>query len=816
MPAELLELTDWEIARTGADEYGAPGELPVDLDWVPARVPGTVAGAWRAAGRWSMHDEFDFDADDWWLRGSFTFTAGPARLDFGGIATIAQVWLNGCHLFDSDNMFHQHRVDVDLQQDNELMIVCRSLTAHLAHRRPRPRWRTRLVESQNLRWVRTTFLGRMPSSPPRCAPVGLWRPVSVAETPDVVVESVLPRLVGGVASVEVSLLPAGVEVSSAALQLGDWRYPLDLVANDDRLRGRVHVDDVEPWFPATHGSPHLYDCAVIANVDGNERIVDERRIGFRSVLADQGDGGFALAINGTPVFCRGAVWSPNDPVNLHGDRAAMRDDVHQLVSAGVNMLRIAGTGVYAQPELLDLCDELGVLIWHDLMFANVDQPLDDDSYRTSVRRELQQFMTTCQSHPSVVVLCGGSEVEQQAAMMGVDSSGAHNAVGRELLPLLVEQLLPDLAHVPCSPSGGDLPFQVDTGISHYFGVGAYRRPLIDARLCGARFVTEALAFAAVPSSRSLQQWDIDGREPGSAAWKRGVPRDRGAGWDFDDVRDHYVEEVFGVRPLDVRYADPERYLDLGRAAVAESVRATVAEFRRPTSPCRGVLVLSHRDLLAGAGWGLLDASGRPKSSFYGLQHASAARQVSLFDEGLNGVRAAIHNDCSTALVGELHIRLFAVTGAVVDQTTTPVKLEAASAVELGIDALFGRFTDLSYAYRFGPAQIDVIEATLVDDTGEVWGRAHHLPCGQRRDRRVDLGLRAWTQADSRSVTVRADQFAQFVTLDLSDGMAEDDWFHLSPGQERTIAIGRSERTPAGSVHALNGHGSAAITTESGS
>ena len=810
MPRELLELTDWQVARTGAGEFRAPGELPIDLDWVAAQVPGTVAGAWRAAGRWSVDDEFDFDADDWWWRGSFDFVAGPARLDLGGIATIAEAWLNGRPLLASDNMFHRHRVDVELQSHNELLIVCRSLAAHLAQRRPRPRWRTRLVESQNLRWVRTTFHGRMPSAPPRCAPVGPWRPVSVGSVPQLTVESVLPRLVDGVASIELSVAPAGAGVPALTMSLDDLRFPLDLVADGDRYRAVVEIAGVDPWFPATHGTPRLYHFAVTAAVDGVEHIIDERRIGFRSIVADRSNDGFALAVNGTAVFCRGAVWSAIDPVDLHCTRETVGHDVRRLVAAGANMLRVAGTGVYAQPELLDACDELGILVWHDLMFANVDQPLDDDSYRASVRREVQEFLTACQSHPSVVVVCGGSEVEQQAAMMGVESSGAHNAVGRELLPVVAEQLLPDVALVPCSPSGGDLPFQVDSGISHYFGVGAYRRPLIDARLCGARFVTEALAFAAVPSSRSLERWGIDSREPNSAEWKRGVPRDRGAGWDFDDVRDHYVEEIFGVRPLDVRYADAERYLDLGRAAVAEAVRATVAEFRRPTSPCHGVLVLSHRDLQRGAGWGLLDVDGRPKSSHYGFQRASRIRNVSLHDEGLNGVRAAIHNDVGGALIGELQIRLFTVTGAIVDETSTPVKLEAGSAVEVGIDALFGRFTDLSYAYQFGPAQVDVIEATLIDDTGEVWARTHHLPSGQRRDRRVDLGLLAWTEVDGRSITVRADQFAHFVSIDLLDGVPEDDWFHLSPGEHRTIAVRDVVRTPEGTVRARNGYGSVAI------
>jgi beta-mannosidase len=477
------------------------------------------------------------------------------------------------------------------------------------------------------------------------------------------------------------------------------------------------------------------------------------------------------------------------------------------------MLRIAGTGVYEQDDLLSLCDELGVLVWHDLMFANVDQPLDDEAYRASVVGEVDAFLRRCQSHASIAVVCGGSEVEQQAAMMGVEPSLAKNRVGREVLPALAESLLPGAAHVPCSPSGGDLPFHIERGVSHYFGVGAYRRPLIDARVCGARFITESLAFAAIPCGKTIDDWGVDPREPALAAWKRRVPRDRGVGWDFDDVRDHYVEEIFGVRPFDVRYADPDRYLDLGRAAVAEAVGATIAELRRPSSRCDGVLVLNQRDLLLGPGWGLVDAAGRPKSSYFAFKRVAQPRCVTLHDEGLNGVRAAVHNDSNEALVVDLHIRLFSVNGTVLEHASAPVKVDAASAVEIGVDALVGRFLDLSYAYRFGPAQIDVIEARIVDEAGAQLGLAHLLPAGHRRDRRVDLGLTAWFEHGGSAVTVRADQFAHFVSIDVPDAQLDDDWFHLSPGQQRTIAVKSATPRSGGSVRALNGYGVQPITPE---
>src|SRR6185503_20017662 len=108
-------------------------------------------------------------------------TPGARILRFDGLATLAEVWLNDHLVLDSDNMFVAHELDVsaDLRDSNTLVVRFRSLAAALAARRPRPRWRTKLVEHQQLRWVRTTLLGRMPGWSPPVKAVGPWRPIAL-------------------------------------------------------------------------------------------------------------------------------------------------------------------------------------------------------------------------------------------------------------------------------------------------------------------------------------------------------------------------------------------------------------------------------------------------------------------------------------------------------------------------------------------------------------------------------------------------------------------------------------------------------------
>ena len=115
-----------------------------------------------------------------------------------------------------------------------------------------------------------------------------------------------------------------------------------------------------------------------------------------------------------------------------------------------------------------------------------------------------------------------------------------------------------------------MPFRPSAGVAHYFGVGAYRRPLDDARRAEVEFAAECLAIANVPGDRAIEELARRRRcasRPPSGL-EGGVPRDIGAGWDFEDVRDHYLRELFGIDPVDLRWSDPDRYLALSRVVRA--------------------------------------------------------------------------------------------------------------------------------------------------------------------------------------------------------------------------------------------------------
>jgi len=816
----------WALATTTPDRLQTPADLEtLALDWIPCEGPMPVAAALRAAGKWDLDRPRDFDTEEWWYRCRFTSPAADPhpRLHFEGLATVADVWLNGTHILSSENMFTANVVDVSgvLAADNELFIRFRALASLLAARRPRPKWRTRLVAHQQLRWHRTALLGRAPGWCPPVAPVGPWRPILLEHACPLRIEEtdIRTALEGddGIVRASIHLTNAAAIPRSGTMHVGESSSPVTRQQMADgrvAIQATVRIPNAERWWPHTHGLQPLYPVRLSLGMEDSEISFDLGRVGFRTLEIDRdADGqGFGLVVNGLPVFCRGACWTPLDLARLDAGAEGYRVALERLRDAGMNMLRVGGTMVYETDTFHDLCDELGILLWQDFMFANMDYPSSDESFLHAVKDEARQLLRRIQGRPSIAVFCGSSEVEQQAAMLGLPAERWKNPLFEDVLPALVKSFVPDAAWVRSTPSGGLFPFHTDRGVSHYYGVGAYLRPFEDARRADVRFAAECLAFSNVPDATMTDRLRDEGVTPGHhPRWKAGVPRDAGSGWDFEDVRDHYVRLLFGVEPNELRARDPERYLAFGRVATGEAMLRAFAEWRRPGSSCRGGLVWFARDLTPGAGWGVVDSTGRPKPAYWYLKRAFAPVALLALDEGLNGLQLHALNDTSEPIEAELHVTLYREGRRRTAGTSTPVTIPARGASSVHADALFEGFVDLTYAYRFGPPQHDVVAATLRDRaTGNIIASAHGFPCGlpTMRDEALGLVARAEAIAGGYAVTLETDRFAYAVAIEADGFVPDDNFFHLEPGEQKRLFL-RAENAGQplhGCVVVVNGTG----------
>ena len=805
----LAEL-GWQLTRT---EPGAA--IPYEPGGIDARVPGTAAGALLAAGLWDGVSPLDPDASDWWWQSMLPAElAGPGTLEFGGVATVSEVWLDGVQVAAHDGMFTSFTVDIDVPTGGaRLAVVARALGPLLAARRPRAAWKTKLVRQQNLRWYRTSLLGRMPGFSPYGAPAGPWRPVLLhrLDADRVTARHVVARLDGDRAVVDVDLTMAGAAPSAATLTVGAATRELAIEALDAgayRIHGSVDLDAVERWWPAGYGAQPLYDLGL--HIDG--RALPLGRVGFRDVTVDRSDGAFQPAVNGQRVFLPGACWVRPGGAALQASDDEIRAGVHTAHAAGIRMLRITGTTVYESAAFWDACDQLGILVWQDAMVANLAPP-DEPASVAVLADEVRRVLAELGGRPSLAVFCGASEVEQQAAMLGLDADRRALPVLTETLPRVVAACAPGLTYVVSSPTGGEPPFRPDTGVAHYFGVGAYLRPPDDFRTAGVRFAAECLAFANPPDAELVDAVFGSAAAAGhTPEWKRGVPRDAGAPWDFEDVRDVYVDMLFGVDTRRLRFTDPERYLDLGRAAVAYLIQRTMAGWRDARSGCGGALVLALADLVPGAGWGLVAADGRPKSAWHGFRRACAPLAVQVADRGMNGLEVLVWSDGPDELEVTLEVTVYARGETVVGSGSRELVVPGRGQVVVDVESVLGGFRDVGWAYRFGPAAADAVAVYVrTADGSEVSDL--YFPTGLAGSSEPDIGLTAELDdgapdAAVRVVRVGTRRCAQFVTVDALGWVASDGWFHLAPGHIREVALTRAAgsrmtRPPRGEVRAVN-------------
>jgi beta-mannosidase len=829
----------WEAAATPAE---AAVESPEPATWWPARVPGTAADALSQAGAWQPGEPHDFDAEDWWFRTSFDAEpAGPGEqvvLLLEGIATVAEVHLNGERVLDSDSMFAAHALDVgSLLRDrsNELTICCRGLAPRLrARRRPRARWGTRLVADGNLRFFRTMLLGRAPGFAPDPPAVGPWRDVALERRRRVVVDALAlrPRVdrADGRLAVEASLHQFGDATQpSVEIELSrgsqTWSTPLAVTTDDGAVRctGELTVPDVALWWPHTHGEPATYEVRLLIGEEAERISIDAGHVGFRELAAGPGpahdvlEHGLDLHLNGTRVFARGCVWTPIDAVGLAPSPVQLRAALEQVRDAGMNLLRIPGTSVYESAAFHDLCDELGLLVWQDFMFANLDYPIADPAFRETVTDELRETLADVAGRPSLAVLCGNSEIEQQVAMLGLEPSLGRGELFGELIPQLVRESGIDAIYVPSAPCGGDLPFRTDRGVSNYYGVGGYMRPLQDARRAQVRFAAECLAFSNVPVEATVEEMLPDA--PGQLVvhhprWKQGVPRDSGSGWDFEDVRDHYLQLLFELDPVELRRVDHERYLELSRAVSGEVMAEVFGEWRRAASPCGGGLVLWLRDLAAGAGWGIVDHRGEPKVAYHHLRRALAQVAVWTTDEGLNGVSVHVANDRPEPLQARLRVSLYRDLELQTHEAAETIELPGRSNAAYDVEQLLGHFVDASWAYRFGPPPHDLLVASLErqgEQGNELVSQSIRFPAGRpvspESAERLGLAAEAETLADGTvRVRLQSRRFAYGVRLHVAGFTSDDDAFSIEPQGERVVLLRPRELTgdfSGGALTALN-------------
>ncbi|MEY4591091.1 MAG: hypothetical protein RL497_3167, partial [Pseudomonadota bacterium] len=643
---------------------------------------------------------------------------------------------------------------------------------------------------QQLRWFRTSLLGRMYGWTQPWPVVGPWRAITCYQKPPVFLRDkyLCPHYHNHKGWVSARLvIEAASAPHNALLHVGEHQLALDFTALEPGqfcAQINAEVGTTPLWWPHTHGAPTRLPSRLSLEVADTEYSFNLGALGFKALELTRDAKRLEFKLNGQTIFARGATWTTDNIQSLSTTQSDLRQQLLIARDAGVNMLRINGTMVYETETFFNLCDELGILVWQDFMFANMDYPTQDPDFATLIEREVRHHITHNAAHCCVAAYCGSNEIQMQAAMVGLPKNAYANEFFDQTLPQHIAKLHPNIPYFVSSPCDGDLPFLPHIGTSHYYGVGAYRQPLVDAETAQVKFATECLAFSNVPEASNLERL-FEGKLPytHSPLWKQFVPRMAATGYDFEDVRDYYLKELYGVDATPLRAYDTPRYLEYSRVVTAEVIAHTLALWRSSFTPCQGALMFFWRDFYLGAGWGLIDSLGRPKSTYYTWKRASQPCAVFLINRGLNGLMVEIINETAQDHTWQLEIHGYSELDVETISASHTVQLAARSQTTLLADTVIGYFTDLPHSFKFGPIQHRVIHARLLDDNKNVISEDFYFPKREFLPRSAHKNIAIHTEKlgpCEYSIQIQSATLLQWVKLDVPNVDLSNNYFHLAP------------------------------------
>lgn len=567
-----------------------------DKSWLPAKVPGTVH--LDLMNNKVIPDPYKdenekkvqwIETEDWEYQTHFNITQKElenqhADLVFNGLDTFSEIYLNGKLLKKTDNMFRKWEIPVKellKKGDNELKIKFISAVEEgkkLAKQVPftmpeSPRSFIRKAQYQfGWDWG------------PRLVTAGIWKEVKVEFWNTAKVENIKIEqkdLSDKNANLHIHALILAEKEGKYTFTINNKASTIQLKKGENRLNLPFAIQNPKRWQPNGWGEPHLYDMKISLQKDHQLLSVETVKIGLRTVeLVQEKDGkgkSFYFKVNGNPLYIKGTNWIPADSFSPRITKEKYQKLIRDTKDANMNMIRIWGGGIYEDDEFYKACDENGILVWQDFMFAGSFYPADD-AFLTNVKEEVKDQVNRLQNHPSIALWCGNNEIDEAIVNWGYQKQFKYSKndslqvwkdykkLFHEAIPNALQENLTAGKNIywPSSPSiGWGHKESLTEGDSHYWGVWWGEQPFEIYNEKVGRFMSE-YGFQGMPTLEttksmfsetpdlSLQNPTIKAHEKHARGWEiinEYMKRDYNIPTDF--VQYNYVSQLLQARGMQI-------------------------------------------------------------------------------------------------------------------------------------------------------------------------------------------------------------------------------------------------------------------------
>jgi beta-mannosidase len=693
-----------------------------EQEWLPAQVPGCVhtdllrnekidepfVGTNELNLQW-------IDKKDWEYRTSFDvpeslLDSSHLQLTFKGLDTYATVYLNNEKILEADNMFREWKADVSSlvkKQANQLHIYFRSpinedlpKLKRLGYGLPAANDHS---EDGGLGDQRISVFAR--KAPyhygwdwgPRFVTSGIWKDIYLEGWSECRVTDLFIRQ-NSVSSTLASVT-GKVEVEAD----GEWEGTLQLSADGMIVEKTVQISNgineldinmdicfPKLWWSRGLGDQYLYEFTAVLFKDG--KIVAEKtvRTGLRSakLITEKDDRGtsFYIELNGVPVFAKGANHIPNDSFVTEVTYERYKHEIVSAAESNMNMLRIWGGGIYEYDTFYQLCDEYGILVWQDFMFACSMYP-GDEAFLFNVKMEAIDNIKRLRNHPSVVLWCGNNEIDSAWSHYNENAGWGwkqqyqpeirekiwndYEKVFHEILPEAVNQLSPDIDYWPSSPltaltgdSSQHASSDSTCGDIHYWDVWHGLKPFEDYEHNIGRFMSE-YGFQSFPELKTVLTF----AEEKDLAIDTKVMLNHQKNNRGNQIINEYMEK-YSPEPKDF-----PSFLYMSQILQAEGIKSAIEAHRRNKPYCMGTLYWQMNDCWPVASWASMDYYGRWKALHYYAKRSFQDVMISFVEKGETLEVYAV-SDLLKVISGTLTLKLVDFNGKVLSQVSKPVYIQA--------------------------------------------------------------------------------------------------------------------------------------------
>ncbi len=773
---------------------------------VPATVPGSVYSDLLTAER--IPDPFWRDNETEALKlmeHDFTYTRAfeapeallacrKVLLRCEGLDTLADIAVNGTPVGHADNMFRTWEFDVKealRPGENSIAVTLRSPTRFIRQAHEADPWDGSTDAMRGFSHLRKAACMFGWDWGPRLPDAGIWRNIEIIGIERARIGGVLVRQrhEGGRVTLD-------IDTHVSRYGGGELHVDATVTAPDGQVftgagkRCEIEIENPMLWWPRGYGDQPLYTVRVTLSLDGAELDSWERRVGLRTLTVkqekDQWGESFCHCVNGVSIFAMGADYIPEDNLLARVTPERTRALLEDAAAANMNTVRVWGGGYYPDDWFYDACDELGLLVWQDFMFACAEYHLTE-GFEANIRAEFADNIRRLRHHASLALWCGNNEMESFTGDGKWFSSKRTQADYIKIFEYIIPQVLkdedPDAFYWPSSPSSGgsfENPNDPAKGDVHYWDVWHGMKPFTDYRNYHFRYVSE-FGFQSFPSMATIEAFT--------------QPEDRNV---FSYVMEKHQRNASAngkiAEYLSQTYRFPkdfDAFVYASQLLQAQAIQYGVEHWRRHRGRCMGALVWQLNDCWPVVSWASLDYFGRWKALHYYEKRFFAPVLISCHEEGVlsqdsnvnaepfelkKSARLNVSNETMAPFTGTARWSLRRSDASVIEEGSFEVNVPALSAIWLDEQDFSDRDTyGCYYAYE------------LTDASGAYVGGGTVLFCPPKHFRFEDPKLTA--SVDGDEIVVRASAYARSVEIQCGrDAVLADNFFDMNAGERRVKVL----------------------------